>query len=328
MREQPAKEQFRTLAGIRVGHASDFKGLTGCTVILCPEGAVCGVDIRGSASGTRDLTPCLPGHLVERVHAIFLTGGSAFGLDAAGGVMKYLEARKVGFPAGPVRVPIVPAAAIFDLGLGSAEARPDSRMAQAACRNATTNVVCGSVGVGTGATIGKLYGVPQAMKGGIGFASMELPGKVMVQAIAVVNSFGDVVDPQNGAILAGARKSRKSYERIDTVARMFRGATWKGFGASNTTLVVVMTSAWMDKTNAIKVTQMAQDGMARAIRPVHIQFDGDLVFALSVGTKHADVATLGTAAAEVTARAIVSAVTTAKGLGGVPSYQDLPQSMA
>ena len=172
MRKQSAKELYKTLPGIRVGQASDFKGLTGCTVILCPKGAVCGVDIRGSATGTRDLTPCDPGPLVDRVHAVFLTGGSVFGLDAASGVMKYLEARRVGFPAGPVRVPIVPAAVIFDLGVGYSEARPDTRMALEACRKATTDVAVGSVGAGTGATVGKLYGLAQAMKGGVGFASL------------------------------------------------------------------------------------------------------------------------------------------------------------
>jgi L-aminopeptidase/D-esterase-like protein len=327
MRKQNARELFRALPGIRVGHASDFTGLTGCTVVLCPKGAVCGVDIRGSATGTRDLTPCDPGHLVDRVHAVFLTGGSAFGLDAASGVMKYLEARRIGFPAGPVRVPIVPAAVIFDLAMGSSEARPDARMAARACRKATTHVVVGSVGAGTGATVGKLYGVAQAMKGGVGFASLEFGRAVKIQALAVVNAFGDVVDPNNGTILAGALKSKRYFELAGTKEQMLRGVGGQKLGALNTTLVVICTDAHLGKLQAAKVAQMAQDGMARAICPVHTQFDGDLIFALSVGTKRTDLNTLGTAAAEVTARAIVNAVKSAKGLGGVPSYQDMRKSV-
>ena len=328
MREQSAKGPFKTLPGIRVGHASDFKGLTGCTVILCMEGAVCGVDIRGSATGTRDLTPCDPGHLVDQVHAVFLTGGSAFGLDAASGVMKYLEAHKVGFPAGRVRVPIVPAAVIFDLGVGSSEARPDTRMALEACRNATTDIVVGSVGAGTGATVGKLYGIAQAMKGGVGFGSLRFSRGHMVQAIALVNSFGDIADPENDSILAGTRKSRRSLELAPTEAQMLKGVHRRGFGVNNTTLIVLMTDVRLDKLQATKVAQMAQDGMARTVRPAHTQFDGDLIFALSVGSKRTDLHTLGTAAVEVTARAIVNAIKIAKGLGGVPSYQDIRKSVA
>jgi len=328
MHKKGAKELFRALPGIRVGHASDFTGLTGCTVVLCPRGAVCGVDIRGSATGTRDLTPCDPGHLVDRVHAVFLTGGSAFGLDAASGVMKYLEAHKVGFPAGSVRVPIVPAAVVFDLSVGSSAARPNTVMALEACRIATTYVVVGSVGAGTGATVGKLYGIARAMKGGVGFASLDLFRAVRVQALAVVNAFGDVVDPKDGALLGGARKSEKSFELAGTKEQMLRGACRQRFGTVNTTLVVIFTDAQLDKVQATKVAQMAQDGMARAICPVHTQFDSDLIFALSVGTKRTDLNTLGTAAAEVTASAIVNAVKTAKGLGGVPSYQDMRKSVA
>jgi L-aminopeptidase/D-esterase-like protein len=322
-----SKEQVRTLPGIRVGHASDFRGLTGCTVILCPGGAVCGVDIRGSASGTRDLSPCEPGHLVEKVHAVFLTGGSAFGLDAAGGVMHYLERLRAGFAAGRVRIPIVPAAVIFDLGLGSSAARPDAGMALGACRNAIPHVVTGSVGAGTGATVGKLYGMAQAMKGGLGFASLAFSGGAMVQALAVVNAFGDVVEPETGAILAGARKSPRSGELANTEAQMLSGIRRKSFGATNTTLVVVMTTAALTKLQATKAAQMAQDGMARAIRPAHTRFDGDLIFVLSVGTKRADLTTVGAAAAQATALAIVNAVKTAKGFGGAPSYQDLRTSM-
>ncbi len=316
-------ETRKTIPGVRIGHASDFKGLTGCTVVLCEGGAVCGVDVRGSAAGTRDLAPCLPGHVVERVHAIFLSGGSAFGLDAAAGVMEYLESRGVGFPAGKVRVPIVPGAIIFDLHVGSSKARPNRRMALRACRNATTKVVEGSVGAGTGATVGKLYGIGQATKGGLGFGSRGLPGGVRAQALAVVNAFGDVVDPRTGRVIAGARVSPGSPEFALTVESMFKGGVPKGFGATHTTLVVVMTNAELDKVQTTKVAQMAHDGLARAIHPVHTQLDGDLVFALSLGRKRADLNCLGTAAAEATAEAIVRAVEASQGLGGVPSCREL-----
>ncbi len=322
-RLEGGKHQGRTLPGIRIGHASDFRGLTGCTVILCEAGAVCGVDIRGSAAGTRELAPCLPGHLVDRVHGVLLTGGSAFGLDAARGVMQYLESRGVGFAAGRNRIPIVPAAVIFDLNLGSATARPDPGMAKWACRKATVTVVEGSVGAGTGATVGKLFGIAQATKGGIGFDSLALPNGVVTQALAVVNAFGDVIDPTRGEVIAGARISPGSPQFANTEKQMFQGKIRKGFGATNTTLVVVMTNAVLDKVEATKVAQMAQDGMARAVRPVHTQFDGDLVFALSLGQKRADLNTVGAGAAEVTAHAIVRAVQTAKGLGGAPSFQEL-----
>ena len=323
MHESTRKSQPRTLPGIRIGHASDFRGLTGCTVILAESGAVCGVDIRGSAAGTRELAPCLPGHLAERIHAIFLTGGSAFGLDAAAGVMQYLESRGVGFPAGRVRVPLVPSAVIFDLNLGSAKARPDPDMALRACQRASSQVAEGSVGAGTGATVGKLLGIERSTKGGVGFESLALTGGVVVQALAVVNAFGDVVDPACGAVIAGARASHDAGQFVQTAAEMLRGKVRKAFGATNTTLVVVMTNAALDKVQATKVAQMAQDGMARAISPVHTQFDGDLVFALSIGQKLADLDALGTAAALATAGAIVRAVRTAKGLGGVPSWSEL-----
>jgi L-aminopeptidase/D-esterase-like protein len=321
--KREAGPKIRALPGFRVGHASDFRGLTGCTVVLCPAGAVCGVDVRGSAAGTRELAPCLPGHLVERVHAVFITGGSAFGLDAAAGVMEYLESRGAGFAAGRVRVPIVPGAVVFDLALGSTKARPTPGMAKWACRNARREVAEGSVGAGTGATVGKLFGLRQATKGGVGFHSIAISGGVTVQALAVVNAFGDVRDPTTGAILAGARKAPDSAQFVNTAAQMFAGHTRKSFGAANTTLVVVLTDARIDKLAATKVAGMTQDGLARAISPVHTMYDGDLVFALSLGAKRADLNTLGTAAAEATAGAIVRAIRVAKGLGGVPAAGEL-----
>jgi L-aminopeptidase/D-esterase-like protein len=261
--------------------------------------------------------------VVERVHAIFLSGGSAFGLDAAAGVMEYLESLGVGFPAGKVRVPIVPGAVIFDLHLGSSKARPSRSMALRACQKASQNVVEGSVGAGTGATVGKLYGIGQATKGGVGFWSCGLRGGVRVQALAVVNAFGDVVDPRTGKVIAGARVSPDSPEFAGTARSMLERGVGQGFGATHTTLVVVITNAELNKVQTTKIAQMAHDGMARAIDPVHTQLDGDLVFALSAGRKRADLNSLGTAAAEATAKAIVRAVEAAQGLGGVPSCQEL-----
>ena len=279
--------------------------------------------MRGSAAGTRDLAPCFPGHVVDHIHAVFLSGGSAFGLDAAAGVMEYLESRGIGYPAGKARVPIVPGAVIFDLHLGSSKARPNRRMALQACRKASRKVLEGSIGAGTGATVGKLYGIAQATKGGLGFASKELRGGICVQTLAVVNAFGDVVDPRTGEVIAGARLSLESAQFAGTAERMYAGRVGPGFAATHTTLAVVMTSAELDKLQATKVAQMAHDGLARAINPVHTQWDGDLVFALSVGKRRAEIDSLGTAAAEVTANAVVRAVETAQGLGGVPSCQEL-----
>jgi L-aminopeptidase/D-esterase-like protein len=317
-----------TLPGIRIGHGSDFKGITGCTVILCEGGGVCGVDIRGAAAGTRETVVCDPGHLVERIHAILLTGGSAFGLEAAAGVTEYLESRGVGFPTSALRVPIVPAAVIYDLGIGSAKARPNAGMALWACQNATRKVVEGSVGAGTGATVGKLFGISQAIKAGIGFGSLSLAKGLVVQALAVVNAFGDVIDPQNGQILAGARKAPNSSEFANTTLQILQGRTLKSFADANTTLVVIMTNAALSKMQVTRVASMAQDGLARTISPVHTLFDGDTVFTLSVGRKQADLNIVGTAAAEVTAQAILRAVKTARSLGGVPSANELPLSQA
>ncbi len=323
MIETRPAERPKTIPGVRVGHASDFKGLTGCTVVLAEAGALCGVDIRGSASGTREMETCRPGHLTDRVHGILLAGGSVFGLDAAAGAVQYLEERGAGYPAGKFRVPIVPAAVIFDLELGSAKARPNPGMAAWACQNASRDVAEGSVGAGTGATAGKILGIRHATKGGVGFEGMTLPKGILVQALAVVNAFGDVVDPSTGKVIAGARLAPESPVFASTEKLMFQRKMRKVFGSSNTTLVVVFTNAALNKVQAVKLAEMAEDGLARAILPAHTMFDGDTVFALSLGEKRADVSLLGAAAAEVTARAIVRAVVMARGLGGVPGCNDL-----
>lgn len=317
------REKAATLPGFRVGHASDFRGLTGCTVVVCEAGAVCGVNIGGSATGTRDLTACRPEHLVEKIHAVFLTGGSAFGLDAAQGVMQYLERRGVGFAVGKHRVPIVPGAVIFDLNIGSGKARPDAGMALWACRNAKAEVAEGSVGAGAGATVGKLFGIAAATKGGVGFATVALSRGTVVQALAVVNAFGDVVEPASGRIIAGARTGPESCDFADTARQMLAGETTRDLAATNTTLAVIMTNAGLTKLQAAELARMAQDGLARAIRPVHTRLDGDLVFALSLGSKRFDLNTLGEAAAEAVAAAVVRGVELAAELGGIPTASSL-----
>jgi L-aminopeptidase/D-esterase-like protein len=306
------------IPGIRVGQVSDFEAITGSTVILCEQGAVGGVDIRGSASGTEEISTLDPGHVDPQVHGILLTGGSAFGLEAAAGVRRYLEHRGVGVMAGPARVPIVPAAVIFDLGISKPGVRPNVAMGEAAAAAANTDAVAeGSVGAGTGATIGKLYGMKQAMKSGVGSFTVTLPDGVLVAALVVVNAFGDVRDPSTGKIVAGARKAPDSREFANTGEAMKRGAIGT-FIRSNTTLGVVATNAKLTKVQATKLAQFASLGMARTIYPVNTMFDGDTVFALSLGERQTDINILGVAAAEALAEAILRAVRLSKTLGGVP----------
>lgn len=317
-----------SIPGIRVGHASDVEGCTGCTVVLCPEGTVGGVDVRGSAAGTRELDALSPLHLVPHVHGVLLAGGSAFGLDAAAGVMQYLEERGIGFDVQVTRVPIVPTAILFDLRLGDARARPDPRMAYAACQSATAGPFQeGSVGAGTGATVGKLFGITQAMKSGLGTGSLTLPGGAVVAALAVVNAFGDVRDPRTGQILAGARDAPDSRRLVDTAAALRRSIVRKGYAAENTTLAVVATNARLTKIQVTKMAQMAQHGLVRTIVPVHTTLDGDLVIGLATGLAEAgieaDLNALGLAAADAVAEAILCAVKKAASLGGLPAWADL-----
>ena len=312
------------IPGIRVGHATDAKGCTGCTVVLCPEGTVGGADVRGSAAGTRELDALSPLHLVPHVHGVLLAGGSAFGLDAAAGVMQYLEERGIGFDVQLTRVPIVPTAILFDLRLGDARVRPDPRMAYAACQQASTGPIPeGSVGAGTGATVGKLFGITQAMKSGLGTAGVTLPGGVMVAALAVVNAFGDVRDPLTGQLLAGARETPDSRRLVDTAAAMRAGVVHRGYDAENTTLAVVATNARLTKVQATKMAQMAHQGMVRTIAPVHTTLDGDLAIALATGEIEADLNAVGLTAADAVAEAILRAVKTATALGGLPAWADL-----
>lgn len=316
--------------GFRVGHAQDPEALTGCTVVLCEKGAIGGVDQRGGAPGTRETDLLRPMHLVQKVHAVLLTGGSAFGLEAAAGVVRYLEERKVGFNAGVARVPIVPAAVLFDLGIGRADVRPDAAMGYQACQNASREPAPqGNVGAGTGATVGKILGLALAMKSGIGSASLEVGAGVVVGALVAVNALGDVVDPTTAKIIAGTRSAQVGPLHIGTegyfadtlaVMKTLVGRSALSFASkANTVIGVVATNARLSKEGANKVAQMAHDGLARAIRPAHTLLDGDTLFVMAAGNHRVDVNILGALAAEVVAQAIVNAVQMADPAGGLPS---------
>ncbi len=310
------------IAGLRVGHVSDYEALTGCTVILCESGAVAGADLRGSATGTEEFSVLDPGHVANRVHAVVLAGGSAFGVESASGVRRYLEQKGIGFETGAAKVPIVPCAILYDLGIGKPNVRPTREMGEAAAAAATPGPVKeGAVGAGTGATVGKLFGMSRAMKSGIGSATVPLEGVyagVQVSALAAVNAFGDIIDPETGKIVAGARRSPQSQDFADTAAQLKRGGHLSFGRRENTTLVVVATNAKLDRIEARKLAQQAQLGMARAIRPVNTMVDGDLTIALSVGDRKADINALGVAAAEAVAESVLRAVRLAPTLGGVP----------
>jgi len=311
------------IAGIRVGHASNFDALTGCTAILCEGGAVGGVDIRGSASETSSIDTLQPGHITGQVHGIVLSGGSAFGLEAVCGVRRFLEQRGVGFRVGRAVVPIVPGAILFDLDIGKAGIRPTREMGESAAAAATADPVKeGAVGAGMGARLGMIFGIRQAMKSGIGSGLVELKGGVLVAALVVVNAFGDVRDPATGKLIAGARRAPDSMELADTEAVMKAGRLPAGgVGASerrNTSLAVVATNARLSKVETAKLAELAGLGMARTIYPVHTTFDGDTTFALSIGEAGADVNSLGVAAAEAVEQAVVRAVRNAPSMGGLP----------
>jgi L-aminopeptidase/D-esterase-like protein len=313
--------------GVLVGHATDTAALTGVTVVLTPDGATAGVDVRGGAPGTRETDLLNPVNLVQQVNAVVLTGGSAFGLAAATGVVSWLYERGYGFDVGLTKVPIVPAAVIFDLGIGRADVWPDATMGYAACAAADTSVPEGSVGAGIGATVGKVGGMNTAMRGGVGTWSETLADGVTVGALVVVNAFGDVVDPQ-GRIIAGARGPTQTL--VGTGALLRGGLSRQSFAdttGQHTTIAVVATDARLDKAAATRLAIMAQDGLARAIRPAHSPFDGDTVFALSTGVYEAPpLVTLGAVAADVLAIAIVRAVQAATTVAGVPAARDVPSA--
>jgi len=320
--------------GITVGHYTYSQRPTGCTVVLTEEGAVAGVDVRGAAPGTRETDLLDPVNSVQQVHAIVLAGGSAFGLDAASGVMRYLDERNIGFKvdfwrdqAGIVNVPIVPAAILIDLGVGGdPKVRPTSDCGYLAAKGASSaRVPEGNVGAGAGATVGKLAGAARAMKGGIGTAALEMTDGLMVAALIAVNAAGDVVDPSTGKIVAGARTAADSKNFADARQLIRSGARAQTSIGGNTTIGIIATNATLTKAQAKKIAQMAQDGIARTIVPAHTPADGDTIFALATGRRpgEPDILKIGALAADVTAQAILRAVTQAEGIQGYPSARDV-----
>jgi L-aminopeptidase/D-esterase-like protein len=315
------------VAGLQVGHFTETRRPTGCTVILTPEGAVGGVDVRGAAPGTRETELLSPMNAVEKVHAVLLAGGSAFGLDAAGGVMRWLDEHGAGVQVGPARVPIVPAAILFDLWVGDVTIRPDAASGYAACQAARTQPPAeGNVGAGTGASVGKLFGIDRAMRGGIGTASITVGG-ITVGALVAVNAIGDVVDPTTGQVVAGARTADGS-ALLGSMQALMRGELPAHMQAGMaTTIGVVATDAVLNKAQANKVAQMAHDGLARSINPVHTMTDGDTLFALATGASGlpGNVTLIGALAAEVMAAAVLRAVRAATRLSG-PGLPELPSA--
>lgn len=313
------------VAGLKVGHFTSPLRPTGCTVVLAEDGAVAGVDVRGGAPGTRETELLAPVNMVEQLHGVVLAGGSAFGLDTATGVMRYLEEKDIGFDAGGARVPIVAAAILNDLGVGSARIRPDAEAGYQAClAAATTPPAEGSVGAGTGATVGKLFGLARAMRGGLGTASLSVAG-VTVGAVVAVNALGDIFDPLTGELVAGAR-THDGRRLLDAPQAILRGELPPELEPGRaTTIGVVATDAALTKVQATRVAQMAQAGLCRTIRPVHTPLDGDTLFALATGrsAKSADPLLIGVLAAEVVAQAVLRAVWSASGLPEFPAAAQL-----
>ena len=316
-----------SIEGIKVGHAQDEQGLTGCTVILCEDGAVGGMDQRGNATSSRQVDAMRPSHIVEKVHGVMLAGGSAFGLDTASGAMRYLEEKGIGFEYGPARIPTVPTAILFDLRLSGDTARPDAEMGYQACLNASNTAPAeGNQGAGSGATVGKILGMKRAMKSGIGTAAIEIGEGVIVGAIVAVNAFGDVVDPSSGEIVAGARSNEGDALFADTlkVMRALVGQKLtERMSDDNTVIGVVATNAEFNKIEVTKLAQMSQNGVVRTIRPAHTTGDGDTMFALATGQVKAEVNIVGAYAAQVVSEAILRAVRAAESVGDLPAVRDM-----
>lgn len=305
-----------------MGHKENKQALTGCTAILFEGGAVGGVDVRGSAPGTRETDLLNPIHLVDQVHAICLSGGSAFGLDAASGVMKFLEERDIGLDVGVAKVPIVPAAVLFDLSVGDPKVRPDNQMGYEAAKAATTEkFATGNAGAGCGATVGKLASHDSCMKGGLGSASLGLENGVVIGAIVAVNAVGDVREPSTGKIMAGPYQQGKLLDSIELLKENDQPAISAG---TNTTIGVIAVNAELSKAEATKVAQMAQNGFARTIFPAHTMLDGDTIFAVATGGKRVPVDVIGGLAASVMEQAVINAVKTAESIGGITAHRDLP----
>ena len=304
--------------GIRVGHTTSEAGMTGCTVILCPPNTIGGVDQRGGAPGTRETDLLRPMHLVQQVHAIALSGGSAYGLSVADGVMRYCEEQGIGYPVPPFVVPIVPTAILMDLYMGDPTIRPNADMGYQACLSASSDpVTSGNIGVGMGCRIGGLFGNPSATKGGLGSSLIQIDDELMVGALVAVNAVGDVVD-ETGNIIAGIRNPDGSF--IGMLNAMRGMARMTPPDSSNTVIGTVVTNAKLTKEGVNKIAQMAQDGLAQAIRPAHTMFDGDTIFGLATGEIEANVSVVGAFAAEAMALAIRDAIKSAKTLGDVRAW--------
>ena len=314
------------VAGVEVGHTTDRDHGSGCTVVLCRGGAVGGVDVRGSAPGTRETDLLRPTNHVSEVHAVVLSGGSAFGLDSASGVVRFLAERDIGYKAGSVTVPIVPAAILFDMGIAKYGVHPVEDDGYAACLNASDgSVEEGSVGAGTGATVAKTLGLERAIKGGIGTASVDLGGGIVVGAIMAVNAVGGVYDPDTGILVAGPRNDCGGMDDpMEALLSGDRGGTPPPFGSS-TTIGVVATNATLTKEEANKLASMAHDGLALSVRPAHTMRDGDTIFAVATGkvAGRADMLRLGAATVACVGRAIARGVRCATGLEGIPSVHEL-----
>ncbi|WP_244834908.1 P1 family peptidase [Clostridium sp. BJN0001] len=312
------------IEGIKLGHAQDEKGITGCTVILCENGATGGVEVRGGSPGTRETDLLNPVEMVQKIHAVVLSGGSAFGLDAASGVMNYLENKNVGFDVSVAKVPIVCEAVLFDLIIGSPKIRPDFKMGKKACINAETfkDTINGNIGAGYGATVGKYLGPSYSMKGGLGTYAVKC-GNLEVGAVVSVNCLGDVVDPKNLEFIAGAFDRKKSeflntekliIENLENPKDPFKG---------NTTIGAIITNAYFTKAQANKVASMAHNGYGRTMRPAHTMFDGDTIFTMATNKVQADTTTVGMLAARVMEKAVINAVKSASSLDGYLAFKDL-----
>lgn len=308
--------------GLKVGQIQDEDGLTGCTVVICEEGAVCGVDVRGSAPGTRETDLLDPINMIQKVHAVVLSGGSAFGLESTCGVSQYLEEKNIGFDVGVAKVPIVVGAVLFDLAVGNPKCRPNKKMGYKACEVASDTVLKqGNFGAGCGATVGKIKGPEYAMKGGIGSYSIKLENGLVVSALIAVNAFGDVYE--DGNVIAGVLDDTKT-RVLNSYELMKQGINKGGFSIDNTTIGIVATNAKLDKAGCKKISQMAHDGYAKAIFPIHTPHDGDTIFTMATGEIETDITLLGSIAAEVVEKSIINAIKNASDVKNILSYKNIP----
>lgn len=316
--------KFTEINGIKVGHSQDFEGATGCSVVLCEEGASGGVAVRGGAPGTRETDLLNPMEMVELIHGVVLSGGSAFGLDAAGGVMEYLEEKNIGFDVGVTKVPIVCQAVLFDLIIGSHKVRPNKNMGYEACKNSESNKLNpqGNIGAGTGATVGKVLGPSNAMKGGLGTCTFQV-GDLQVGAMVAVNALGDIINPLNGEIIAGVLNDDKSsfINTEEVMLKQYNVNTNRFNG--NTTIGVIATNAKLTKAQANKISSMSHNGFARTIRPAHTMFDGDTIFTMATNKVAADINVVGFLATRAMEQAVINAITNAEDLHGFISYKNL-----